>query len=435
MDDWRPNPGPQTRFMRLTAFEALYGGAAGGGKSEALLAEALRYVHVPGYDGLILRRTYTELEKSLIPRSHELYPRLGGRYRVQQKQWRFPSGATISFGHIEGKADQYKYQSAEFAYIAFDELTSFEEEQYLYLFSRARTTARLPDGRTAPVRVRAATNPGGVGHEWVKARFITPLRPFEVGWFARINDVDTPVERGAPGALSRVFIPATVKDNPQLMQCDPAYVERLKGLPLIERERLLNGNWDITPNGNVFRMEWFKTVAEAPPGLRWVRYWDLATSVRALAHYTASARCALGPDGMLYVADMVRGRWEWPDVRRKIIETAQGEPGTRMGIEKAGFQLAAIQELRREPALAGTALVEVTPHGDKLGRALAWSSRAEAGRLALVRGAWVPEFIMECVSFSGDGTTYDDQVDAVSGCVQMLRRAELALGVRWKAAQ
>ena len=421
--DWYPNPGPQTKFMQSNAYEVLYGGAAGGGKSEALLVEALRYVHVAGYKAILFRRTYPELEESLIERSHEIYPRLGGQYRVHQKQWRFPSGATISFGHMEGKRDYLRYQSAEFAYIGFDELTSFEEAQYLYLFSRARSTAGVP------VRVRAATNPGGVGHDWVKARFIDKLRPYTVRWFKRISDVDTPVSRSTPGALSRQFIPATVHDNPKLMEADPLYVERLRALPLVERERLLLGNWDITPKGNVFQAGWFRVIKGEPKEgenegqpLRWIRCWDLAVSTKTSADYTASARVALAMDGTLYIADVMRFRAEWPETRRRILATVQREPGVTVAVEKVAFQLAAIQELRREPEMAGVALVEVVPDRDKLSRAYVWSSRAEAGKVALVDGPWVPMFINECVAFSGDGTTHDDMVDAVSGAVSLLAR-------------
>ncbi len=433
MPTWKPNPGPQERFMASPAYEVLYGGAAGGGKSEALLIEALRYVQTPGYQAILLRRTFPELERSLIQRSQGLYPALGGVYRTQQRRWVFPSGAAISFGHLEGKSDQYKYQSAEFAFIGFDELTSFEEEQYLYLFSRARTTARLATGQPLPVRLRAATNPGGVGHAWVKARFIDALAPLEIGYFRRENDVERRVHRRTPGALSRQFIPATIADNPVLMAVDPGYRERLMALPLIERERLLSGNWTIAPSGNVFKAEWFRVVAGEPGGLRWTRYWDLATSVKTHADYTASVRVALDADGVLYIAALVRFKAEWPETRRRILEIAQAEPGVAVGIEKSGFQLAAVQELQTLPELAGTQLLAVTPVGDKLARALPWSARAEAGKVALVAGPWLSEFIAEAVGFAGDGTTHDDQVDAVSGAVQMLTaRAALALGTAWR---
>jgi predicted phage terminase large subunit-like protein len=419
--DWMPNPGPQTAFLRSGAFEVLYGGAAGGGKSEALLVEALRYAHRPGYSAVLFRRTFPELQQSLMLRSHELYPRLGGVYRVQEREWRFPSGARIRFGHLSDKRAHFLYQSAEFAYIGFDELTSFEEEQYLYLFSRARSVAGVP------VRVRAATNPGGVGHEWVKARFIDKLEPTRVRFFKRVDEVDVEVSRETGGALSRQFIPATVRDNPQIMASDPLYLERLNALPLVERERLLHGNWDIQPVGNVFQVDWFRVV-KAEPGagenegraLRWVRFWDLAVSVKTSADYTASARVALAANGTLYIADMLRFRAEWPDTRKRIVATAGGEPGVRVAVEKVAFQLAAIQDLRRAPEMAATSLLEVRPDRDKLSRALAWSSRAEAGKVALVDGPWVPGFIAECVAFSGDGTTHDDQVDAVSGAVQVL---------------
>jgi len=420
MNDWYPNPGPQTQFMSSTAFEALYGGAAGGGKSEALLVEALRHVHLPGYSAILFRRTYPELEQSLIKRSHEIYPRLGGEYRVHQKMWLFPIQSRILFGHLEAKHSQYLYQSAEFAYIGFDELTSFEEEQYLYLFSRARSSAGIT------VRVRAATNPGGVGHEWVKKRFIAPLEPMEMGYFRRIDERDTRVAPDTPGALSRQFVPATVRDNPYIMSRDPLYLQRLESLPLVERERLLLGNWDIAPVGNVFQADWFKIVAGEPKNVaRWVRCWDLAVSVKTSADYTASARVGFGEDGTLYIADVMRFRAEWPVTRQRIVAKALEEPGVMVAVEKVAFQLAAIQELRRVPELAATPLVEVTPDRDKLSRAYTWSHRAEAGHVALVDGPWVPGFIAECVAFSGDGTTHDDQVDAVSGGVQLVARRQV----------
>ena len=422
--DWYPNPGPQTEFMRSPAFEVLYGGQAGGGKSEALLVEALRHVHVPGYRAILFRRTFPELRQSLMERSHELYPRLGGVYRVHENVWLFPSGARIYFGHMESRNSHYQYQSAEVAYIGFDELTTFEDEQYLYLFSRARSAAGVP------VRVRAATNPGGVGHEWVKARIIDKMEPGVVAWFTRVGEVDTEVERGERGALSRQFIPATVQDNPQLLAADPLYVERLRALPLVERERLLNGNWSITPRGNVFQAEWFKVVKAPPDSVRrWVRHWDLAVSVRSSADFTAGALVGLAEDGVLCIADMRRFRSEWPDTRRQIVDVVREEPGVTLAVEKVAFQLAAVQDLRRDPALVNTALVEVTPDRDKLARAYAWSSRAEAGKVVLVDGPWVPGFINECVAFSGDGATHDDQVDAVSGAVQALAMAEAKF--RW----
>ncbi len=172
--------------------------------------------------------------------------------------------------------------------------------------------------------------------------------------------------------------------------------------------------------GATFRREWFRVVDHAPAGLRWVRYWDLAASTKTLADYTASAACALGDDGTLYVRDVIRGRWEWPDAQRVIVQTALAEPEVTVGIEKAGFQLAAVQSVRRDRSMVGVTVREVEVDRDKLSRALPWAARAEAGKLALVRGAWVQEFVGECLSFPVGA--HDDQVDAVSGCVQMIAR-------------
>jgi hypothetical protein len=242
---WTPNPGAQARFMASSAYEALFGGAAGPGKSTALLMGALRHVDKPDYRALLLRRTFPELQRSLIDRSREWYEVAGGIYRDDKHVWTFPSGARIEFGHLEYAHSVHAYQSAEYQYLGFDELTSFLKSQYVYMLSRARSSSGIP------VRIRAATNPGGVGHDWVMKRWApwldvqAPRRAGagEVLYYANADDGERWVPKMTPGALSRVFVPARISDNPHLMANDPGYVERLKGLDRVTRAQLLDGNW------------------------------------------------------------------------------------------------------------------------------------------------------------------------------------------------
>ncbi|MFN7135392.1 MAG: terminase large subunit domain-containing protein, partial [Myxococcales bacterium] len=161
----------QRAFLLYNGREALYGGAAGGGKSDALLMAALQYADVPGYSAVLFRRTYADLAKpeALMDRANEWLRGADAKWNEQRKQWRFPSGAVLSFGHLEHENDKYEYQGAAYQFIGFDELTQFTRTQYLYLFSRLRRLKGLP----VPLRVRAGSNPGGVGHEWVFDRFFT----------------------------------------------------------------------------------------------------------------------------------------------------------------------------------------------------------------------------------------------------------------------
>ena len=436
---WRPNPGPQEQAHKSKAFELFYGGAAGGGKSEFLVVEALRYVHVPGYTAALFRRTFAELEqpRGLIERSRALYPALGGTYHEQKHQWRFPSGAIIKFDHLEHEKDKYNHQSAEYAFIGFDELTSFTETQYLYLYSRARTVSMDPDtGKPIPVKIRAASNPGNEGHIWVKRRFRPwldneyekPAQMAEIRYFKKVDD-DTEVEaeRGDPVSLSRTFIPATLHDNPKLIEVDPGYESRLMALPLVERKRLLDGDWDITESGNVFRRDWFtgRILRYSPEGLKWVRYWDLAASVKTSADFTASGAVSVDAQANIYIRDMVRIKKEWPEARKLIMRTAVDESAycKRVGIEKKAHGLAAVQELVREPELVGLVTLEgidIPPGEDKLARAYLWSNRAEQGKVYLIDGPWVEGFLDEIVIFDGKGKAHDDQVDTISGGVKML---------------
>jgi hypothetical protein len=256
---WKPHPGQQVKFLSSPAFEALFGGAAGPGKSDCLVVEALRQVDNPRYNGILFRRTFTRLEGAdgLIARSERWYPTYGAKYNAQKHFWKFPSGARIYFGHMEHAGDEQMYQGWQFGYIAFDELTEFERSQYMYLFTRCRADVN------SRVRcyIRSATNPGGIGHEWVKQRFISTDIVNKVKTFALVDEVDTHVDKSHPQALSRAFYPATMADNPA---GDPEYRNRILLNPdTVERARLLDGNWDVMDlTGRVYPMWSYDNISE-----------------------------------------------------------------------------------------------------------------------------------------------------------------------------
>lgn len=232
--EWKPFS-RQEQFLRVpdSVFEGLYGGAAGGGKSDCLLMLPIAkgfYKH-PRFKGLLLRRTFPELEAEIILRSQDWYPLVGAKYNTEKKRWTFPSGAIMQFGHMEYESDCRKYDSAEYNYIAFDELTSFTEFQYTYLaFTRCRTST--PD---LPSIVRSGTNPGNIGHTWVRRRFIDPA-PYRT------------IIRDKLTGSKRIFIQSLVTDNPHI---DAGYKDRLGLLNEADRRAKRDGDWD-TFEGQVF---------------------------------------------------------------------------------------------------------------------------------------------------------------------------------------
>lgn len=226
----------QRDFVTATADEVLFGGAAGGGKSYGQLADALIYaLKYPKSKQLILRRTYPELEHSLIMTSLGFFPGDICKYSSSARKWQFINGSVIEFGYCAVQSDVIRYQGAEYDVVRFDELTHFTEEQYTYLISRIRGVNNYPK------MVKSSTNPGGIGHGWVKRRFIDGAVPGEV-------NVDK--ETGA----KRLFIPSFVTDNVFLMEADKEYIKRLNQLPEKERKALLCGEWDVY-DGQVFA-EW-----------------------------------------------------------------------------------------------------------------------------------------------------------------------------------
>lgn len=262
---WYPHPGPQQAFCETWQDEVLYGGAAGGGKTDCLIMEATRYINYPQYHGLIVRRTFPQLQE-IIDRTRRYYPYFGGEYKASEHRWHFPTGALITMGHMQYESNKFDYQGKEFQFIGFDEAGQFLPSQILYLFSRCRTTGDIPK------RLRYATNPGGPAHQFLKDRFRIGEYPAGNVTFVEEIEVDLLNDKRTE-RITRTFIPAKLQDNPTLVENDPTYIIMLMQLPEVEKMRLLHGVWDSF-EGQVF-VELNKEVHsckpfEIPPD--WKRY-------------------------------------------------------------------------------------------------------------------------------------------------------------------
>lgn len=258
---WEPNS-RQREFLGLMCREALYGGAAGGGKSGALLMAALQYVHVPGYSAILFRRTFKQLQGAdgLIEKSHELLDGTGAVWTKSDYLWTFPSGATMRFGHIEGLGDEKQYDGHAFQFCGFDELTHFLEQQYRHLFSRQRRPKRddttpLPPPHLCrelcdvPLRMRGATNPGGIGHEWVQKRFaISTTGTQAEKWTEKQGERVVEVH-----AKHRTFVPAKVEDNAANLDVDSYKESSLSQLDATQRAQLEEGLWIRDGQGLIYK--------------------------------------------------------------------------------------------------------------------------------------------------------------------------------------
>ena len=235
---WRPHPGPQTTFLKSAAYEVLYGGQAGGGKSDALVFGGLRQIDHPAYKALLLRRTFPEL-RELIDRSMMVFPQAGGVWNQVDHRWTFPSGATYQFGYCGTYAEVMQYQGQQYTWIGFDEIGQLQEERiWQYLMSRNRAAA------PGLVRMmRASANPGGAGHQWIKRRFISRCPPDGTPVEVELDNA-APGSQARPARITRAFVKASLQDNPALMSSDPDYEMRLRLLPDLEFKWLALGDWD-----------------------------------------------------------------------------------------------------------------------------------------------------------------------------------------------
>lgn len=323
---FRPNPGPQTEFLAASEREVLYGGAAGGGKTYALIADPMRYFGNPNFNGLILRRTTDEL-REIVWKTQEMYPRAypGAKWQEKKSQWVFPSGARLWLTYLERDEDVLRYQGQAFSYVAFDELTQHPTPfAWNYMRSRLRTT-----DPSLQLCLRATTNPGGPGHAWVKAMFIDPApagRPFAATDIETGEPILYPEGHAKAGEplFYRRFIPASLYDNPYLTE-DGAYEANLLSLPEMQRRQLLEGDWGIA-EGAAFSE--FRTPVhtcdpfEIPSEWRRFRSCDYGYSSFSAVHWFA-----IDPSyETLYVyRELYVSKHTGKDLARAVLEAEAGE--------------------------------------------------------------------------------------------------------------
>lgn len=396
--------------------ELLYGGAAGGGKTYFVLMSALQYVDWPEYRALIIRRTFPQLQvaEGLLATAQDW---LAGQAKSVKSmdghptRWIFPSGAQLHFGHVQHLKDRYNYQGGAYHFLGADELTQFLESQYTYIaFSRQRRTV---DSRI-PIRVRATSNPGGEGHEWVRQRFIEEADRIEPG------------REEAYFADRRAFLPARIDQNPYLDR--DAYEDDLQHLHPYERAMLMQGDWDVRPPGALFQREWWGDPWSRTPGrvLRRVRYWDLAAtdpSKRAGSDPdwsvgTLGAKLADAPID-LCIEDVESHRLEPGPLERRIVAIARSDgPEVEQVIEQEPGSSGKIASQALGRALEGYRVRFRRPTGAKIERAGPLASAAEQGRVGVRRGPWLGEWLRHMEQFPHG--SHDDHADSASGCYSEL---------------
>ena len=434
----KAQPGPQSAFLATLADIAFYGGAAGGGKSYALLLEPLRHYNNPEFGAVIFRRNSTQVrnEGGLWHDSTAIYCQVNGHPREAFLEWKFPSGARVKFAHLEYDRSVYDWQGSQIPLIGFDELTHFSETQFTYMLSRNRSTSGVPP------YIRATCNPDVAS--WVRAwvdwyiddkGFPIPERSGVLRWFIKQNDTlywgdskEELIQKFGANELPKsfTFIPSKVTDNRILMEKDPAYISNLKALSRVERERLLEGNWNVAATaGNFFRREWFEIIDVLPQG--WthsVRFWDRAATKPHESNkdpdWTRGVRLLKYPNGLWVVYDLKSLRDTPLNVEKLLKNTAtqdgfrttilgEQEPGSA-GVADAG----AFTRL-----LAGFIVRMRKPTNDKQTRAKPVSAQCEAGNIKIYRAPWNEEFLRELENFPTEGF-HDDIVDALSGAFNEL---------------
>jgi predicted phage terminase large subunit-like protein len=414
----------QLRFLSLPHREAFYGGAAGGGKSEGLLTGALMYADFPDYAAILFRRTYTDLalEGALMDRAADWLAPTAARWNERDKRWEFPSGATLTFGYLDGPNDWRRYDSAEFQYIGMDEATQFRPHDINALQGRLRRKR----GSRIPLRFRLGSNPGGEAHAFLGERFVSPKEPHP----------------------ERAFVPALFEDNPYLDAGEyGATLEALRELdPTLYRQRRY-GEWIEDSGESVFKREWWEERNRYDPedtrlvnrAVARFASLDTANKIKETSAYSALSIGELQPDYTMPLRHVARKKLEFPELVDWTIEELL--PFKRDGklkalyIEDAASGTQLIQTLRASgPAWLADLIVPVKPAGkeESWKAASVWCKRGMAPLPEPhQRAAWLHEWQEEV--FSVPNTTYKDQADSFAMLVNETERRYGCFSQRWRA--
>lgn len=393
----------QKVFLRTNSIEALFGGAAGGGKSSALLMSALQYVDIPGYSAILFRRTFADL--SLPGALMDRFKSWMSNY--DDVHWNansfiatFPSGARISFGYLNNANDYLRYKGSEFQFIGMDEVTEIRESDYRYLFSRLRRPASGPIAQV-PLRMRCASNPAP---NWVRQRFIVEGRQ-----------------------ENRVFVPSKLTDNPGIDA--ESYRQALSALDPVERRRLEMGDWWSTTLGTLFERTSFiiidpEEIPEIRSSARVVRFWDLAATEPSQSNPNPDwtvGTLMMFDGGIAYILDVKRARVKGEKVEQLIAQTAK-EDGAGVSIrmeQEPGSSGKALADQYARYVLPGYDFSAIRSTGDKETRARPFAAAAANGNVRLVRAPWLTAWMDEFSAFP-EACDHDDQVDSAVGAFTFL---------------
>ena len=442
----RPQKGPQEAFMSSPADIVIYGGAAGGGKSFALLMEPMRYKNVRGYSAVIFRTQYTDIVKSggLWEESEKMYSRVNGAYeRFIDKQWLFRDrkgnvASKVTFSYINNQ-NLGTWKGAQICFIGFDEVTDFSEKQFFFMLSRNRSTCGVTP------YMRATCNPDP--DSWV-ASFIEwwidqdtgyaiPERSGVIRWMIRRDDkiywadtkeelweqfeLTTKEEKEEPKSVT--FIASSIYDNKELLRVNPQYLGNLKAMGLVERERFLKGNWKIRPGaGNVFKRSQVTILKAAPTDIVSVcRAWDIAATEKKKASddpdYTAGTLMGRRRDNSYVVLDVINQRVHAAEVEKLIFNTAMADRAKfgykykiRLPQDPGGAGKIVANTYVR--ALAGFNVTALPVTGSKENRATPFAAQWQAGNVYVLNAEWNDDYFKQLESFP-DGK-HDDMVDSSS---------------------
>ena len=445
----KPQPGPQTAFLSSPADIVIYGGGAGGGKTWGLLMEPLRHVSNPGFGAVFFRRSTVQIrnEGGLWDESTTLYPLLNAEPKEHTLSWSFPTGASVSFAHLEHDKTRFNWQGSQIPLICFDELTHFTPTQFWYMVSRNRSMCGVRP------YIRATCNPDA--DSWVAdliAWWIDqdtglpiPERSGKLRWFVRVGEdlrwADDPSELEQYTMLndagesvpippkSLTFIPAKLTDNKALMAADPGYMASLLALPLVERERLLGGNWKIRPAaGLYFQRAWCRVVDAIPAGTVFARGYDLAATPRTADNpdpdATASTKIGRMPDGRFIVVDSHADCLSPNGVESLIVNTAsQDGKACLIYLPQDPGQAGKAQVQSLKLKLAGYNVRSSTETGDKVTRFSPFSAQAEAGNVDVLRAPWNDRWFSSLENFPT--AKHDDDADSTSrafGAIALRKR-------------